>query len=63
MDGKYKMSGAVPCKIIEETELGLTTRADTNVSAQHRIAASNGFQILGLIRRKLTYKKANYIFA
>ena len=62
MDGKYQMSGAIPCKIIEETDLGITISADTKVSAQYGIIASNGCQILWMIRRNLTYKRANYIF-
>ena len=36
-------------------DLGVTIRADMKVSEQCGIAASNGNQILGLIRRNITY--------
>ena len=37
-------------------DLGITISADMKVSEQCGIAASNGNQILGLIRRNITYK-------
>ena len=41
--------------------LGITISADMKVSEHCGIAASNGNQLLGLIRRNITYKeKANY---
>ena len=53
MDEEYKMWGAV---------LGRTTQEkDVKVSEQCRIAASKGNQILGLIRRTITYKEKQQI--
>ena len=41
---------------VKEKDLGITINADMNVSEQSGIAASNGNQILGLIKRNITYK-------
>ena len=41
---------------IKEKDLGITISADMKVSEQCGIAASKGNQILGLIRRNITYK-------
>ena len=48
------MGGANLSKTVNESDLGETINADTNVSEQCRIAASQGNQILGLIRRNIT---------
>ena len=46
---------------VKEKDLGVTISMDMKVSEQCGVAASIGNQILGLIRRKITYKKkANY---
>ena len=45
---------------IKEMDLGVTISADTNVLEQYGIAALKGNQILGLIRRNITYK-VNYL--
>ena len=45
---------------VKEKDLGVTISVDMNVSEQCGIAASKGNQILGLIRRNITYRKANY---
>ena len=42
---------------IKEKDLGVTTSADIEVSEQCGIAASKGNQILGFIRRNITYKE------
>ena len=42
---------------IIEKDLGVTKSADMKVSEQRGIAASRGNQILGLIRRNITYKE------
>ena len=42
---------------VKETDLGITINADMKVSEQCGIAASKGNQILGLIRRIITYKE------
>ena len=41
---------------VKEKDLGVTISADMNVSEQCGIAASKGNQIIGLIRRNITYK-------
>ena len=43
---------------VKEKDLGITINADMNVSEQSSIAASNGNQILGLIKRNISYKKS-----
>ena len=48
----YKMGDTV----LKEKDLGVTISADMKVSEQCGIAASKGNQILGLIRRNITYK-------
>ena len=47
--------------IIKEKDLGVTISADMKVSEQCGIAASKGNQILGLIRRNITYKEIKLI--
>ena len=61
LDVNYKMGGTVLGTTVKEKDLGVTISADMNISEQCGIAASKGYQILGLIRRNITYKeKANY---
>ena len=57
MDEEYKMGDGVLSRTTKETDLGVTFSADMTVSEQCRIAASRGNQILGLIRRTITYKE------
>ena len=52
----YKMGDTVLCTTVKEKDLGVTISADMKVSEQCGIAASKGKQILGLIRRNITYK-------
>ena len=52
----YKMGDIVLGTIVKEKDLGVTISADMKVSEQCGIAASKGNQILGLIRRNITYK-------
>ena len=40
--------------------LGVTINANMNVSEQCRIAASQGNQILGMIRRNITHKQNGF---
>ena len=47
--------------IVKETDLGVTISADMKVSGQCGIAASKGYQIIGLIRRNTTYKDKKLI--
>ena len=52
----YKMGDTVLGTTVKEKDLGVTMSADMKVSEQCGIAASKGNQILGLIRRNITYK-------
>ena len=61
MDEEYKMGDAVLVRIIQEKDLGVTFSAGMKVSEQCRIAASKGKQIIGLIRRTITYKEKQLI--
>ena len=61
MDKEYKMGDAVQCRTTQEKDLGVTFSADMKVSEQCGIAASKGNQILGLIRRTITYKEKHLI--
>ena len=45
----------------QEKDLGVTFSADMKVSEQCGIAASKGNQILGLIRRTITYKEKQLV--
>ena len=53
----YGMGGNIVSKTVKEKYLGVTMNANMKVSEQCRIAASKGNQILGMIRRNITYKK------
>ena len=61
MDEGYKMGDAVLGRTTQEKDLGVTFSADVKVSEQCGIAASKGNQILGLIRRTITYKEKQLI--
>ena len=50
----YEMGGTILCKTVKETDLGVTINDNMKVSEQCRIAASQGNQILGMIRRTIT---------
>ena len=54
LDVNYKMGDTVMCTTVKENDFGVTISADMKVSEQCGIAASNGNQILGLIRRNIT---------
>ena len=56
LDVNYKMDDTVLGTTVKEKDLGVTINADMKVSEQCGIAASKGNQILGLIRRNITYK-------
>ena len=56
LDVNYKMGDTVLCTTVKEKDLGVTISADMKVSEQCGIAGSNRNQILGLIRRNITYK-------
>ena len=52
-----KWGDAVLGRTTQEKDLGVTFNADMEVSEQCGIAASKGNQIVGLIRRTITYKE------
>ena len=56
LDVNYKMGNTVLGTTLKEKDLGVTISADMKVSEQCGIAASKGNQILGLIRRNITYQ-------
>ena len=57
----YEMGGTILSKTVKEKDLGVTMNANMNVSEQFRIAASKGNQVLGMIRRNITYKEKRLI--
>ena len=60
----YEMEGTILCQTVKENDLGVTINANISilkVSEQCRIAASQGNQILGMIRRNITYKENGLI--
>ena len=61
MDEEYKMGIAVLGRTTQEKDVGVTFSTDMKVSEQCGIAASNGNQILGLIRRTIMYKEKQLI--
>ena len=46
---------------MKEKDLGVSMNANMKVSEQCRIAASKGNQIIGMIRRNITYKETSFI--
>ena len=57
----YEMGGTILSKTVKEKDLGVTMNANMKVSEQCRIAASKGNQVLGMIRRNITYKEKSFI--
>ena len=57
----YEMGGTILSKTVKEKDLGVSMNANMKVSEQCRIAASKGNQVLGMIRRNITYKEKNLI--
>ena len=57
----YEMGGTILSNTVKEKDLGVTNNANMKVSEQFRIAASKGNQVLGMIRRNITYKEKNLI--
>ena len=57
----YEMGGTILSKTVKEKYLGVTLHANMKVSEQCRIAASKGNQVLGMIRRNITYKQKSLI--
>ena len=57
----YEMGGIILSKTMNGKDLGITMNANMKVSEQCRIAASTGNQVLGMIRRNITYKENSLI--
>ena len=57
----YEMGGTILSITVKEKDLGVTMNANMKVSEQCRIAASMGNQVLGMIRRNITYKEKSLI--
>ena len=57
----YEMGGTILSKTVKEKDFGVTMNANMKVSEQCRIAASKGNQVLGMIRRNITYKEKSLI--
>ena len=57
----YEMGGTILSKTVKEKDLGATMNANMKVSEQCRIAASKCNQVLGMIRRNITYKEKRLI--
>ena len=61
MDEEYKLGGAVLGRTTQENYLRVTFSGDMNFSEQCGIVASKGNQIIGQIRRTITYKEKQLI--
>ena len=57
----YELGGTIISKTMKEKDLGVTMNANIKVSEQCRITASKGNQVLGMIRRNITYKEKSLI--
>ena len=57
LDVNYKMGDTVLVTTVKEKDLVVTISADMKVSEQCGIAVSKGSQIIGLIKRNITYKE------
>ena len=60
----YEMGGSILSTTVKEKDLGLigvTMNANMKVSEQCRIATSKGNQVLGMIRRNISYKDKSLI--
>ena len=57
----YEMGGTILSTTVKEKDLGVTMDANMKVSEQCGIAASKANQVLGMIRRNITYKDKSFI--
>ena len=57
----YEMGGTILSKTVKEKDLWVSMNANMKVSEQCRIAASKGNQVIGMIRRNITYKEKSLI--
>ena len=56
-----EMERTILSKTVKEKDLVVSMKANTKVTEQCRIAASKGYQVLGMIRRNITYSIYIYI--
>ena len=56
-----EMGGTILSKTVKEKDLGVTMNANMKVSEQCTIASYKGNQVLGMIRRNITYKEKSLI--
>ena len=57
----YEIGGTILSKTVKETYLVVSMNANMKVSEQCRIAAAKGNQVIGMIRRNITYKENSLI--
>ena len=57
----YEMGETILSITVKEKDIGVTMNANMKVSEQCRIAASKSNQVLGMIRRNITYKDKSLI--
>ena len=57
----YEMGGTILSKTVKEKDLWVTMNGYMKVSEQSRIAQSKVNQVLGMIRRNITYKDKSLI--
>ena len=57
----YEIGGTILSKTMKEKDLGVSMNANMKVSEQCTIAASKGKQVLGMIRKHITYKEKSLI--
>ena len=57
----YEIGGTILSKTRKEKDLGVTMNANLKVSEQCIIVPSQGNQVLGMIRRNITYKENSLI--
>ena len=62
LDVNYKIGETALGTTVKGKDLGVTISADMDVSEQGGIAASKGNQILGLIRRNITYREKSLLY-
>ena len=61
LDVNYKMGDTVIGTTVKENDLGVPISADMKVSEQCGIPASKGNQIVGLVRKNITYMENRLI--
>ena len=57
----HAMGGTLLSKTVKGKDFGVKTNANMKISEQCTIAASKGNQVLGMIRRNITYKDKSLI--